>query len=72
MKQLAGLFFIMSLMSPISFAEGHKHDCKCDKACSEKCEKGEGKSCKCKECDCAKADGHCEKCHGKHGAEKKS
>ena len=53
--------------SPLTFAQDEK--CACSKQCMAECQKGEGKDCSCKACDCAKTgkcgDGSCSMEHGK-------
>lgn len=71
MKHLFAGLVAFFLTAPGAFADSH--ECICDHACQEKCEKGGGnKDCKCT-CGCAKT-GKCKhgKCaHHDHGADKK-
>lgn len=61
MKKIALLSMLLgSLVAVPSYADNHGTDCSCTKECKENCSKGKTENCKCKECDCKKAD-HCTK-----------
>ena len=60
MKKLALVLIALVSFAAPAFADDH---CSCDKACMERCEKGDSKSCECKSCD-SKAE-KCDKCQSK-------
>lgn len=51
--------FALSILLMAATPAFANEECPCTKQCMTQCQKGNGKECQCKKCDCAKT-GHCD------------